>query len=376
MREFRVDIDPARLDALRDRLGRTVWPDEPDAPAWSLGTDPDYLRGLVEHWRDRFDWSAAQAGLNAYPQFLTEIDDVTVHFVHARGVGPRPLPLVFTHGWPSSYAELLPLVPALTDPAAHGGDAADAFDVVIPSIPGFGFSTPYTRTGPRRVHDLWAELMTRLGYGRFGAAGGDIGARISSRLGHHHTDRLLGLHLSSVDLEVPSPRPDDLDEQERDYLARCAAWDEEEGGYRAQQRTRPQTLAYALADSPVGLAAWIVEKFRAWSDCGGDISSRFGYDELLTTITLYWLTGTINSANRWYSDFEPLRLPPGTRIEVPTGIAMFPGEAQLLVPRRMAERCYNVHRWTEPPRGGHFPALEEPELLIDDLRAFFRPLRA
>lgn len=376
---FTIDIDHAVLDDLRERLGRTRWPDEADGGGWELGTDLTYLQRLVDYWRTTFDWSAAQQRLNAVPQFTTVIDDERIHFVHVRGRGPRPLPIVLTHGWPSTFAELLPLVPALTDPAAHGGDPADAFDVVIPSIPGFGFSSPHTRRGPRRVHDVWAELMRRLGYHRFGACGSDIGARVTSRLGWYHADRVVGIHLSSVDLEWPHPLPDDLTPEEQEYVDRCRRWDDEEGAYAAQQRTRPQTLAYGLADSPAGLAAWIVEKFRAWSDCGGDIETRFTADELLTTITLYWVTGTVNSANRWYyevaNDTAPLRLPPGVRIDVPTGIAMFPGEAQLLVPRSFAERCYRVQRWTDLPRGGHFPALEEPELLIDDIRTFFQPLR-
>lgn len=379
VRPFAVAFDEAVLTDLRDRLARTRWPDEADGSGWELGTDLTYLKELVGYWRTGFDWAAAQSRLNAVEQFTTTVDGQLIHFVHVRGSGSRALPLVLTHGWPSTYAELLPLVPALTDPAAHGGDPLDCFDVVIPSIPGFGFSAPHTRRGPRRVHDLWAALMGQLGYARFGACGSDIGARITSRLGWYHADRVAGIHLSSVDLEWPDPLPDDLSAQEQEYVERCRRWDEEEGAYAAQQRTRPQTLAYGLADSPAGLAAWIVEKFRAWSDCGGDLATRFSADELLTTITLYWVTGTVNSANRWYyevkHDPSPLRLPPGARIEVPTGIAMFPGEAELVVPRAFAERCYRVQRWTEMPAGGHFPALEEPALLVDDIRAFFRPLR-
>jgi pimeloyl-ACP methyl ester carboxylesterase len=379
VQRFTVDTPQEVLADLRARLALTRFPDEADGSGWLLGTDAGYLRELVDHWLHRFDWAAAQTRLNAFPQYTTEIDGQRIHFVHVRGRGTAPLPLVLTHGWPSTFAELLPLVGPLADPAAHGGSPDDAFDLVIPSLPGFAFSGPHTRRGPRRVHELWAALMDELGYGRFGACGSDIGARVTSRLGYHYGRRVVGIHLSSVDLEWPDPLPEDLSEEERAYTERAERWEREEGGYAAIQSTRPQTLAYGLADSPAGLAAWIVEKFRAWSDCGGDITSRFDLDEILTTVTLYWVTGTINSANRNYyearHDPAPLRLAPGTRIEVPTGIAMFPGEAELVVPRGFAERCYRITRWTDMPRGGHFPALEEPGLLVDDIRAFFRTLR-
>jgi pimeloyl-ACP methyl ester carboxylesterase len=379
VRPFVIAVSESVLDELRAKLDGTRWPDEADRAGWELGTDLGYLQELTTYWRDAFDWRRVERQLNSFPQVMTEIHGLRIHAVHVRGKAPDALPLVLTHGWPSTFAELLPLVGALTDPAGHDGDAADAFDVVIPSVPGFGFSGPHTRRGPRRVHDLWAGLMTELGYQRFGACGSDIGARITSRLGWFHPDRLAGIHLSGVDLEWPDPLPNDLSPVERAYVARVNAWESEEGAYAAMQRTKPQTLAYGLADSPVALAAWIVEKFRAWGDCAGDISSRFSFDDLLTTITLYWVTGTINSANRWYYDAyhdpDPLRLPPGARIEVPTGIAMFPGEAVLAVPREFAERCYRIEQWTDMSSGGHFPALEEPLLLIEDIRAFFRPLR-
>jgi pimeloyl-ACP methyl ester carboxylesterase len=373
MRTFTIDTPEPVLADLRERLARTRLPDEADGAGWSMGTDLGYMRSLLAYWRDEFDWRAVETRLNAFDQFVTEIDGVLVHFVHVRGQGEQSLPLVLTHGWPSTFAELLPLVPLLC------GDPAESFDLVIPSLPGFGYSSPHTRRGPRRVHDLWAALMRELGYERFGACGSDVGARVTSRLGWFHPERMIGIHLSGASLEWPDPLPGDLSDEERAYVARCDRWDHEEGGYAAIQATRPQTLGYGLTDSPVGLAAWIVEKFRAWSDCDGDIASRFSMDELLTTITIYWVTETINSANRHYyesrHDPDPLRLPPGTRIEVLTGVAMFPGEAELVVPRTLVERCYRVERWTDMPRGGHFPALEEPALLADEIRAFFRPLR-
>jgi pimeloyl-ACP methyl ester carboxylesterase len=373
VRPFTIKTPELVLEDLRERLARTRLPDEADGAGWLMGTDLGYMRSLIDYWQSGFDWRAAEARLNAFDQYTTEIDGVVVHFVHARGSGERPLPLVLSHGWPSTFAELLPLVPLLCD------DPAESFDLVIPSLPGFGYSSPHTARGPRRIHDLWATLMRELGYERFGACGSDIGARVTSRLGWFHSERMIGIHLSSVDLEWPDPLPDDLSDAERAYVDRCERWEHEEGGYSAIQATRPQTLGYALTDSPAGLAAWIVEKFRAWSDCGGDIASRYDMDTLLTTITIYWVTSTINSANRNYyearHDPDRLRLPPGTRIDVPTGIAMFPGEADLLVPREFAERCYRIERWSDMPRGGHFPGFEEPALLADDIRAFFRPLR-
>ena len=379
MERFTIAVPEDELDDLRERLARSRWPDQPDGTAWELGTDRSYLEELVGYWRNGFDWRAHEAQLNTFPQYRTTIDGDVIHYVHVRGQGSHPLPLVLTHGWPSAFTELLPLVGRLTDPAAHGGDPLDAFDVVIPSLPGFGFSSPHTRRGPRRVHDTWAKLMRRLGYARFGACGSDIGARVTSRLGAYYPDRVVGIHLSSVDLEWPDPLPNDLTPEEQQLVDRARRWEHEEGAYAAIQATRPQTLAYGLTDSPVGLAAWVVEKYRAWSDCGGDITSRFSFDDLLVPITLYWVTGTINSANRTYYEArhnpDPLRLQPGSRIGVPAGIAMFPGETELVVPRRFAARCYDLVRFTEMPRGGHFPALEEPDLLAVDIRDFFASLR-
>ncbi len=363
-RLFRINVPNDDLDDLRDRLTRCRWPDEAEGAGWDYGVPVAWLRELCDYWRDEFDWRREEERLNALPQFLTYIRGTPIHYLHVRGQGPSPVPLLLTVGWPDTFAEVLPLLPLLTE-----------FDVVVPTLPGFGFSSPYTRRGPRRVHDLWAMLMSDLGYDRFGASGSDIGARVTSRLGRYHPERLIGIHLSSVDLEVPDPRPDDLTAEERDYLARVERWESTQGGYAHIQGTAPQTLAYGLTDSPVGLAAWILEKFRAWSDCGGDVYTRFSRDDLLTAATIYWVTGTINSANRSYfeaqHDPDPLRLPPGTRIEVPTAIAMFPGEAELVVPRSLAERCYRVEQWTDMPRGGHFAAFEEPELLADDIRRFF-----
>ena len=270
------------------------------------------------------------------------------------------------------------IIGPLTDPASHGGDPADAFDVVVPSLPGFGLSERPLRPGPERVDLLWRTLMTKvLGYPRFGAHGSDVGARVTSALGRLHQDVVVGIHIGSVDLDwlEPLPPPSEMSTAERDYLERCKRWDKEEGAYAEIQATRPQTVAYALNDSPAALAAWIVEKFRAWSDCGGDVESRFTKDDLLTTITLYWVTETINSSMRRYYNVRHHPVPRDKRVEVPTGIAMFPGEKDLLVPRSWAERAYEVRHWTDMPRGGHFAALEEPALLVEDIRKFFGELR-
>jgi pimeloyl-ACP methyl ester carboxylesterase len=361
---FTIQVTDAVLADLRNRLQNVRWPDEPERANWDYGTNLTFMQELVGYWLDEYDWRATEARLNLLPQFRTEISGDVIHFAHLRHPEGNRLPLVLTHGWPSSFAEFELVVPLLTD----------EFDLVIPSLPGYIFSSPHTRRGGRKTHHRWAELMSRLGYERFGACGSDIGARVTSRLGRDYPERVVGIHLSSVDLEWPEPFPTDLSDNERNYVERTERWDKQEGGYRAVQATRPQTLGYGLNDSPVGLAAWLVEKFRAWSDSRGDLTSRFTFDDLLTNITLYWVTRTINSANRWYyeSRAHPDVLQPGQRIDVPTAVAMFPGEAELLVPREFAERVYNVKQWHDMERGGHFPAMEEPSLLADDIGQFFR----
>lgn len=378
---FSIRISDAVLDDLKQRLARTRWPDQPDGAGWDYGVDLAYLQELVGAWQHDFDWRAQERALNVLPQFVADVAGMRIHFIHARGNGPRPLPLIITHGWPSSFAEIAGIVGPLSDPAAHGGDPHDAFDVIVPSMPGFGFSGIPARRGPVRVDRLWRALMTDvLRYPRFVAHGTDVGARVTSALGRHHSDVVTAIHLGSVDLDGPEPAPaeSELSDAERDYLRRVDHWEKTQGAYIELQATTPQTAAYALNDSPAGLAAWIVEKYRAWSDCNGDVESRFSKDVLLTNVTLYWVTGTINSSMRRYyevrhdPDRAALR---SARVTVPTGIAMFPGERELVVPREWADRAYNVQRWTGMPRGGHFPALEEPELLVEDLRAFFRQFR-
>ena len=375
---FTISVPDEVLDDLRRRLAGTRWPDPLPFPAWTAGVDLVYLRGLVDYWANSFDWRAHERRLNALPQFTADIDGQAIHFVHQRGRGPHPLPLVLTHGWPSSFVELLKMVPLLTDPAAHGGDERDSFDVVIPSLPGYAFSGRPARPGistPRGTANLWARLMTQcLGYKRFGAQGQDLGAGVTIRLGVDHSDVVAGIHMPGV-LTFP-PQDGPVTEEGKAFLARREQWRNTEGAYAMEQATKPQTLATGLTDSPAGLAAWIVEKYRAWSDCDGDVERCFTRDELLTTITIYWVTGSINSSFLFYYERQ---LDPGLwsafRVEVPTGVALFPKELPFTGPREWAEPLYRITRWTEMPRGGHFPAAEEPELYAAELREFFRPLK-
>ncbi len=377
---FRIAVPEDVLVDLRTRLERTRFPDEIPGSGWRYGTDLAYLRELVAYWRDRYDWRAEEARLNQLHHFRARVGGLAIHFIHERGVGPRPLPLVVTHGWPGSVAEFTKIIPLLTDPGRHGGDPADAFDVVAPSMPGYGFSERPSAPGmdPERIAALWAELMSGLGYARFGAQGGDWGAIVSTYLGARHAGAVLGVHLNMVVALPPDPAnpADGLTQEELIALMQLQQFLEEETGYQRIQGTKPQTLGYALNDSPAGLAAWIVEKFRTWSDCGGDVERRFTKDELLTNVMLYWVTETATSSCRLY--FEAMhagKFPPtGLRVEVPTGCAIFPGEI-VKPPRRWAERVYDIRHWTVMPSGGHFAAMEEPEALAEDIRAFFRPLR-
>jgi pimeloyl-ACP methyl ester carboxylesterase len=376
---FVVDVPQATLDDLRERLRRTRWPDEVEGAGWDYGTSLPYLRDVVEYWHARFDWRREERAMNAFPHFRAVMDGLGVHYIHARGRGPAPLPLLVTHGWPSSFVEMLPLIPLLCDPAAHGGDPADAFDVVVPSIPGFGFSDrPKARGMTRsRVAALWAELMEGLGYSRYAAHGNDIGAVITGWLAHDFPERLVAIHTMMPGFPSPvigyDARPPT--DAERAHAEVQARWEQEEGGYNRIQETRPQTLGYGLHDSPAGLAAWILEKWRAWTDPTGDVERHIPRDLLLANVTLYWVTETANSANRSYYERarDPRRIT--TRIRVPTGVALST-EAVQRVPRERAERSYaDIRRWTELPRGGHFFAAEEPQLLAEELRAFFRRFR-
>jgi len=368
------------IDDLRDRLSRTRWPDEIPGSGWQYGLNLAFLKDLCDYWREKFDWKVQVEKLEAFHHYRYTHDGMGVHFVHERGKGRSPLPIILTHGWPGSFLEMLRVLPMLTDPVAYGGDAPDSFDVVVPSLPGYGYSDLPNRSGMNvwRVADLWAELMRELGYERFAAQGGDLGAGVSTALALRHPDRVVGIHLNYIPGSYqPYLAPDDkLATIETEFLKEKARWFDQNGAYAHLQRTHPQTAAYGLNDSPAALAAWIIEKFREWADCNGDIYSRFTRDDLLANVTLYWTTETIHSSFRlyWEGARAPLRFAEGEFVSVPCAIARFPKEAPF-PPREWVERGYNVQRWTEVPRGGHFAAAEEPELLAEDIRSFFRGLR-
>ena len=376
---FKIAIPQATLDDLRERLFRTRWPDEVEGAGWDYGTNLEYMKDLADYWQHEYDWRKHEAELNTFAHFKAEVDGLGIHFIHERGKGPRPIPIILTHGWPGSFCEMLKVIPSLTDPERHGGKAEDVFDVIVPSLPGYGFSDRPTQRGVTgaRIAAMWARLMTKaLGYQRFAAQGGDWGSVVTEQLAITHPDVVLGFHLNNIPYHHLFAKADDLSQEEQTYLEAAGRWQFAEGAYAMIQGSKPQTLAYGLHDSPVGLAAWIVEKFRSWSDCAGDVEKRFTKDELLTTITLYWVTETINAANRLYYDSaHDFTSPQHTgRSAVPAAIARFPQDI-LPAPREWAERWFNVQQWTAMPRGGHFAAMEEPELLVEDLRAFFRPLR-
>lgn len=377
-RPFAPRATAAELDDLRARLRATRWPDAPEDAGWSLGTDVGYLRELVAYWADEFDWPAQEEALAQLPRFRVSVGGLGIHYVHARAVAPSGpvLPLVLTHGWPDSFWRYTKVVPLLTDPAAHGADPADAFDVVVPDVPGFGYSDrPPVPLDSVAVAGLWARLMSAAGYQRFGAAGGDIGSHITRYLALDHPDRVVAVHRTDAGLPVFTGDPADLTPSERDWMRGAAAWGASEGAYAVIQRTKPQTAAAGLMDSPAGLAAWIVEKLRAWSDCDGDVERRFTKDEILTNLTIYWLTGTIGSSMRMYhanAAIPPAQL--ARRVEVSSGFSIFQGDV-VRPPRAWLDRTANVVRATEPPRGGHFAPFEEPELYAQELREFFRPYR-
>jgi microsomal epoxide hydrolase len=378
-RPFTIDVADDTLADLRIRLARTRWPDEVPGGGWQYGTDLSYAKALVAYWRDQYDWRVHEARLNQLHQFVVPIDGIDVHFIHERGVGPNPMPLLLSHGWPGSIVEFERIIPMLTDPARFGGDPADAFTIVAPSLPGYAFS--HQQNQPRfnlaAIARTFTTLMTDvLGYPRFAAQGGDWGAYVTAQLGAAHADRVLGVHVTLLS----GPRettPAAVTEEERAYVAELQHWMKEEQGYGMIQGTKPQTLAFGLSDSPAGLAAWIVEKFRTWSDCGGDVERRFSKDVLLTNVMLYWITGAINASFwlYWARRHEPWPISETNPVRVPTAYASFPREI-LHPPRSWVDRAYpNIQRWTEMKAGGHFAALEEPEALAADITAFFRRLR-
>jgi pimeloyl-ACP methyl ester carboxylesterase len=385
---FRVEFAPAAIDDLHARLRHTRWPERETVDDWSQGMPLAFAQDLATYWRDEYDFDAAQERLNEWPQFTTRIDDLDIHFVHARSPEPEAVPLVMTHGWPGSVAEFLDVLGPLTDPAAHGGDAADAFHVVCPSLPGYGFSsTPTTRgRGVPWIAGAWATLMARLGYERFGAQGGDWGSAVTTTVGELHRDRVLGIHVNMPTVPL-GPLTDDATDREREGFDDFA-WHTRWGtGYQHLQSTRPQTLGYGLADSPVGQLAWIVEKFWAWTDCDGDPLSIFTRDQLLDNVSIYWFSGTGASSARLYWESAgpapPLDGPVDAAamaatlgpVTVPTGCSVFPREIRRPSRRWAEQRFTNIHWWNEPEKGGHFAAFEQPELFVDEVRSSFRPLR-
>ncbi|WP_329086599.1 epoxide hydrolase [Actinomadura citrea] len=369
-----IAVPDADLDDLRSRLRRTRWPDPWPAPGWSAGTDPAALRRLTAYWADGYDWRTHEAALNALPSRFADIGGTPVHYLRFDGEHPDALPIILTHGWPSTVLELVDLARRLSTPSRYGGDPTDAFTVIVPSLPGFAFSPQRPSLEAEQTHELWHRLMhDELGFDRYAAHGGDLGAGISARLAEAHPEALVGIHV----LAVAAPTAYDLASltpQEQAHLDSVTAWSIEEGGYQRQQSTRPITLSYGLADSPTGLLAWIVEKYRAWSDCGGDLSSRFSDDFVLTQASLYWFTNTIGTSFRPYYEYDQGLTRRVEKVDVPTALALFPADLAH-PPRTWAERTYNLTRYTVMPRGGHFAAHEEPALLADDLKDFFRPLR-
>ncbi|TQK50066.1 pimeloyl-ACP methyl ester carboxylesterase [Streptomyces sp. SLBN-118] len=382
IRPYRIETDQSQLDDLRERLAQTRWPDELPGAAWAYGASLPYIRSLAEYWSSGYDWRKHEAQLNEYPQFLTEIDGAQVHFLHVRSPEPDALPLVLTHGWPGSIVEFLDVIGPLSDPRSHGGNPADAFHLVIPTIPGFGFSGPTTDGGwnAARVARAWDELMRRLGYESYGAQGGDLGALISPALGRHAPDSVVGVHVNAASVgfiplgPVPDEVVSELTESEKARLEAIARFTGDGFGYHAIQSTRPQTLAYGLTDSAVGQLAWIMEKFKEWTSRAAELpEDAIDRDTLLTNVMLYWLTGTAGSAARmYYENSHGLDWFPATRSEVPTGVANFAEDVAI---RRYAEEKNTIVHWTEFDRGGHFAALEAPDLLVLDIRAFFSSLR-
>ncbi len=376
---FRLHVPDETLQDLRERLARVRWPDEPPGPPWATGSSVAYMQDLVAYWRDGFDWRAQEAALNSIRQFKAPLGEIDLHFIHEEGKGPNPAPLLLSHGWPGSIVEFHKLLPMLTDPARFGADPADAFTVVAPS-PGYtlSFAPGQKRFGVEAISDVFASLMTDvLGYGRFAAQGGDWGAFITSRLAYQFPERLFGIHLNYLPVRRDLKMLENPTAEEKAYLVQLNHWLKEETGYSSIQGTKPTTLAFALTDSPAGLAAWIVEKFHTWTDCDGNVETAVTRDEMLADITLYWATGAIGSSFWPYYDrvHSGWPIPQGARIEAPTGYAEFPKEI-LRPPRSVAERVYsNIQRWTVMEKGGHFAALEQPEALAREIRAFFRPLR-
>jgi pimeloyl-ACP methyl ester carboxylesterase len=384
-RTFSIEVSPDVLSDLSSRLENTRWTHQVDGEHWDAGTDVVYLKEFVEYWLGSYDWRAQEAALNRFKHFKTAPEAGGIHFIHERGSGPSPFPLILTHGYPDSFYRFAKLIPMLTDPASFGGDAEDAFDVIVPDLPGFGFSDKPAKHGALfTVGDLWDGLMTEvLGYARFGAHGGDWGSTVTEQLARDHADSVAAIHLTDVPFAHLFQKPSDPSPAEAALFKYNEKWLRTEGAYASIQSTKPQDLAQGMNDSPAGLAAWIVERFRTWSDCNGVIESSFTKDELITNLMIYWVTETIGTSFLPYYDYanasawtwvkEGVKTWTGSS-SVPAAFALFPKDISR-PPREWAARFFNVQRWTEMPRGGHFAAMEEPELLAEDLRTWFRAFR-
>jgi microsomal epoxide hydrolase len=377
LQPFRIAIPDADIADLKERLRDTRLPDQIPGTGWDFGTDLGYLRELIDYWADQYDWRAHEAQLNRWEQFTTTIDGQNIHFIHARSPEPDALPLIITHGWPGSVVEFLDVIEPLRNPRAHGGDPRDAFHVVAPSLPGYAFSGPTVDAGwnVRRIAEAWAVLMTGLGYARYGAQGGDWGSMVSRHLADVDRAHVCGVHVNMWTGGLPDPNTESLTPREQAHLAISHEYLKSGSGYVAIQSTRPQTLAYGLNDSPAGLLSWITEKFYAWTDNNGSVEDAVTRDALLTNVSVYWFTGTAGSSARlYYESITSRAVSPPTITHVPVGVGDYPKELFVL-PRRLVEKDNNIVHWVEQPRGGHFAAMEEPDLFVDDVRSFFRKVR-
>jgi pimeloyl-ACP methyl ester carboxylesterase len=378
LRPFRVNIPQAKIDHIIKRVREAQWPDRLDADDWRYGANWDYMKALAKYWVEQYDWRKAEANLNRYPQFLARVGDYDIHFYYVKGRGPKPMPLILTHGWPGSVFEFLEAIGPLSNPASFGGSAADAFDVIVPSIPGYGFSPkpPGKPIGPATTATLWNTLMTNvLGYSKYGAQGGDLGDQITTQLGRAYPKSLFGIHLNNIGEDLTLPDENERTAEERAWLRDSDAEWKVESGYYDEQHTRPQTAAFALTDNPLGTAAWIVEKLKIWSDSPDKREPVFTKDQVLTDVMIYLVTDTIGTSIWFYRglDDDPILT---SRVSVPTGV-IYSREAQYFKPpRSLVERNFNLVRFTQLTKGGHFAFWEQPGAMVEDVRQFFRTLRA
>lgn len=379
IKNFEINVSDDLLNDLKYRLIHTRWPDQYKNTEWEYGTNQEYLKSLITYWIEEYDWKKQEQKLNQYHHYISSINGLDIHFIHEHGKGPNPIPIILTHGWPDSFLRYEKIIHYLTDPAKYGGNPNDSFDVIIPSLPGFGFSEKPTNSGMNNsvIADIWASLMQDvLGYHKYAASGGDIGSGVTRYLAYSHPDSLIGIHLTDIGIIkqlLSNNMRDTVSDEERNYISESQKWLSTEGAYISLQSTKPQSLSYGLADSPVGLAAWIIEKFQSWSDCNGNLHTKFSEDELLTNIMIYWVTNTIDSACRIYYE-NTHSLPQIGPIQVPTGISLFSKDI-MTPPKKWVLDNLNVTSWSVIPKGGHFTAMEEPELFVNEIRNFFRPYR-